>query len=91
MATYLVNYDLRKPGRNYDDLLKRLREYPSWCRFLESSWFVVANDVSTSGVRDELAKYIDSGDGLLVMDASHDSAAWLGLSSTISDWVKQNL
>ena len=89
MATYLISYDLRKPGRDYASLYKAIKSYPTWAHLLESEWAVVTDD-SAVDVRDHLAHQMDQNDGLTVVTAG--ATAWRGLSSQeVSDWLKENL
>jgi len=89
MAVYLVNYDLIKPDRNYDDLIEAIKSYPAWCHALESCWMIKSNQ-KHSDIRNYLLHYIDSNDKLLVITVTAP-AAWYGLSKNISDWIKNNL
>lgn len=73
MAIYAVSYDLRKPGRNYDDLYKALRQYVH-CHMLESYWYVDSTD-SASTIRDALSQHIDSNDQLMVHRVQKNWAA----------------
>jgi hypothetical protein len=75
MARFLVSYDLRKPDRNYEPLWNRLRDWKGM-RALESAWIIEWTTTSVL-LRDDLMKYIDANDGLLVVKV--DDAAWLSL------------
>jgi hypothetical protein len=90
MAVYAVTYDLRKPGRNYDDLYKELKKFSNWCHYLESSWFVVSDRTSLQ-VHDQVKPRMDSNDGLVVSEIRKGNSAWTGLEQKVSDWMKQNL
>ncbi len=89
MSTYIANYDLRKPGRDYSSLINAIKSYPDWAHLLESHWGIVSNR-SASEVRDHLAQFMDANDGLTVITAT-TPAAWRGLSDEISQWLKRNL
>ncbi|CAI4031899.1 CRISPR-associated endoribonuclease Cas2 [Nitrospira tepida] len=61
---YLIAYDLRKPGQNYQNLwdaLGRLRAKKA----LESTW-IVRSESDAPTIREYLRRYIDQNDGLLV-------------------------
>jgi hypothetical protein len=81
---YSVNYDLRKPGRNYQNLYDALRRYPH-CRSLESLW-LIQTTASASDVRDALRMHIDQSDGLLVIQAG-PSWASCGISQESTQWL----
>jgi hypothetical protein len=87
MATYIVSYDLRKQ-RNYDALYEAIKSYGTWAHILESLWAIVSSR-TTSEVRDHLAKFIDSDDGLFVIKSGKE-AAWVGVTCN-NEWLKQNL
>jgi len=77
MTVYAASYDLRKPGRNYQPLWDRLGQWKA-IRVLESFWLIDANPNSAAAIRDDLRKYIDANDGLLVAALSGE-AAWHNL------------
>ena len=88
MKLYQIDYDLRKQ-RNYDALYERIKSYGNWCHALESSW-VIATDQSAVQIRDYLYQALDKDDGLLVTRLQGE-AAWIGLDSKVTDWLKQHL
>ena len=90
MATYLVGYDLDKPGQDYSDLLARLKKFGTRWHNLDSTWFVKTN-LTHVELRDELAKYLDKNDKLLVVNVTGDAAAWRGFSKEAGQWLKDNL
>jgi len=88
MTTYLINYDLRKPGRNYDDLYSALKSY-KYIHPLESCWVIETSSTAVQ-VRDYLKSKMDANDQLLVV-ASGKVGAWNNLTSTETQWLKDNL
>lgn len=90
MPIYMVTYDLRTPGQQYDDLYGRIKQYAAWCHALESVWFVASKGTATQ-VRDELLRLIDSNDGLVVTSITKGNSAWTGLTDEIGKWLKDNL
>lgn len=84
MAKYLINYDLRKPGRNYDDLYKTLNSYSN-IHPMESFWIIKSSN-STSYIRDELKTKIDSNDKLFVSELNGWASFYL--TQTEADWLK---
>ena len=87
MTRYIITYDLRAPGRNYDALYKRIKSFGTWARITESSWAIVSDKKETA-VRDYLLKALDSNDWLLVGPLG--SSAWYGLPKDVSDWLQTN-
>jgi hypothetical protein len=90
LATFLIDYDLNKPEKDYPKLIDHIKSYPNWCRYLMSSW-MIKTDRTTTQVRDDMRAFIDANDDLIVVDVTADSAAWYGLSDEISNWIKNNL
>jgi hypothetical protein len=89
MKTIQINYDLRKPGRDYESLYKYLRSYPTRCRPLQSLW-LVRTSKSASMVRDELKKHVDRNDKVLVFDVTGD--AWASnFSDAETGWMKRHV
>ena len=87
MDAYIINYDLRNPGRDYRSLYAELRTYPVRSHPLESTWMVRSNETAVQ-IRDRLVKHMDANDGLLVVKSAN-VAAWRGLSDEISKWLKE--
>jgi bifunctional pyridoxal-dependent enzyme with beta-cystathionase and maltose regulon repressor activities len=90
MNVLQVIYDLNRPGQNYNDLIEYLKSQHNWCRPLESTWIVVTTK-STTGLRDEIKRFIDANDEVLVMDVKGDYWACLGLSKQVTDWLQENV
>jgi hypothetical protein len=80
MSKMLVSYDLRKPGRNYQPLYARLDAWGAK-RVLESVWIMTAN-ATEEEVRDDLLKYMDANDGILVVGLN-GAAAWSSVQNSL--------
>lgn len=88
MTVQIVSYDLRAPGRNYQNLYDAIKKYP-WAKPLESVWLI--DTEKTSGqIRDELGTHIDSNDQLAVFELTAD-AGWATrrIDSAVTDWIKK--
>jgi hypothetical protein len=79
VKAYLISYDLDKPGQNYDALIARLRALGA-VKVLYSEW-VLRTTVTAVEVRDDLMRFIDSNDMLLVVGLTGE-AAWTRLMVT---------
>ena len=88
MAYYLVSYDLRKPGRDYEELYAAIKSHTKWARVLESLWAISTNN-SAVQIRDELSQHVDSNDGLFIIETG-SSGAWRHVLCE-SQWLKDNL
>ena len=79
MNKYEISYDLMAPGKNYDALYARLGELGAE-RILYSQW-VLRTTWNAVQVRDDLRRFIDANDRLLVAGLTGE-AAWTSLLST---------
>lgn len=89
MRTYLISYDLRQPGRNYDELYEAIKAVGSWWSCLESVW-IVKSEFSAIQIRDHLTPKIDRNDKLLIAELT-GQAAWFGFNDQCSSWLRNNL
>lgn len=89
MRTIQINYDLRKPGRNYQPVYDYIKSYGVYAKPLKSLW-LVRTSKTASQVRDDLMKLVDSNDEVLVFDVTGD--AW---ASNFNDdhikWMQNNM
>lgn len=88
MAVYLVSYDLRQPGQNYQALHAELRSVDS-VRVLESLWLLDVPQTAVQ-VRDAVASYVDRNDGVLVAEIMPGSDwAYVNLRGNTGAWLKR--
>jgi hypothetical protein len=88
MACYIISYDLRKPGRNYDSLYAAIKSYGTWAHINESVWAVVTAEKAVQ-VRDKLLTHIDTNDRLFVIKSGTE-AAWRNPICK-NQWLKDHL
>ncbi len=88
MAVYIIDYDLRAPGRNYDSLIEAIKTYP-WAKIMKSTWAIETTKTATQ-VRDHLKGHIDSNDKLFVVKAGNE-AAWFNLDDDVAAWIKARI
>lgn len=89
MTTYVINYDLITPGKNYEELYKAIKSYGIWAHPLESCWLICTSSTSEE-VYKKLSVYLDSNDKILIIK-SGIVGMWKGLPQVITDWLKKNL
>ncbi len=89
MKTYLVGYDLNKPGQNYDNLFTAIKAIGAWWHHLDSTW-VIKTDWTAEQIRNDLRRHIDANDELLVVRLSGEGA-WAGFNNQGSQWLLDNL
>ncbi len=88
MKTYLISYDLKIPGRDYQRLYDAIKSYGTWAKINNSTWIVKTND-SAKDIRDYLVKHIDYNDSLFVINITRE-AAWRNVRAS-AEWLKKNL
>lgn len=87
--TIQINYDLRKPGRDYQPVYDYIKSFSAWARPLASLW-LVRTSKSASTVRDELNKLVDTNDKVAVFNVT--GVAWAtNFSDTTTEWMHQNM
>lgn len=89
MATYLISYDLYRPGQDYTQLLQAIKRLGGWWHHLDSAWIVKHSGPATA-IRDALTPHIDANDELLVVRLTGEGA-WKGFNDEGSVWLKNNL
>ena len=89
VRTIQVICDLSKPGREYSGLLEYLSSFNSWTRALDSMW-LIRTSKSEETVRDELMRFLDSNDRVVVLDVTED--AWAAnFTSDSTNWMYSNM
>jgi hypothetical protein len=89
MKSYLIGYDLRRPGQDYKDLIEAIKNLGAWWHCLDSTWIIKSN-LTAEQIRDNLTPYIDDNDKLLVVKLFRE-AAWTGFDKNCADWLQTNL
>lgn len=90
MNTYLICYDLNRPGKDYPKLIDKIKAIGSnWWHYLDSTW-IVRSEMTATAIRDALKPYIDANDELLVIKSGKE-AAWTGFDERGSNWLRENL
>lgn len=90
MNTYLISYDLIRPGKDYSNLIAHLKGYGKWARPLESVW-VVKSALTAEQIRNAARAHMDANDKMLVIDVTKRAAAWVNLSQEVSTWIHNEL
>jgi hypothetical protein len=86
MKTYMITYDLNKPGQNYGQLYDAIKGVATgWLHPLNNIWLVVS-PMSSAGLRDYLIPFVDGNDKLLVMEVGLDWAS-LNLGTFANGWL----
>lgn len=89
MTAYIITYDLKQEGQNYDCITKKLKSYGTHWHTQRSVW-VIITDQSAIQIRDSLLQCLDSNDKLFVAELS-GQAAWYGYSEKTGNWIQKHL
>lgn len=73
---YAINYDLKRPGQNYDALHEAIKSCGNWWHFLGSTW-LVDTALSAQGIWNKLEPHVDANDFFLVIGVTRDYQGWL--------------
>jgi len=73
---YAINYDLKKPGRDYSGLYDAIKSCGAWWHYLESTWLVDTN-LNAEGVWKRIEAHFDRNDRALVIGITKDHQGWL--------------
>lgn len=94
MKLYSIIYDLKQPGRKYNELydaIKNTAGIGNWQHPMESLWVVAVSSYSTTtGVRlyESIRPYIDDKDSLFVTQIDYaDRQGWMPKS--FWKWLKE--
>jgi hypothetical protein len=79
-----INYDLKKPGRNYDGLYEAIKSCGEWWHYLGSTWLVDTN-LTIEQVWGRLAEHVDGNDRVLVIGITKQYTGWLPQDAW--DWI----
>src|SRR5690606_16815818 len=55
---YAINYDLKRPGQNYDKLYDAIKSCGEWWHYLGSTW-LVDTPLSATAIWERLAPHVD--------------------------------
>jgi hypothetical protein len=73
---YAINYDLKRPGQNYEALYEAIKSCGAWWHYLGSTW-LVDTSLNAKGIWDRLAPQVDKNDFVLVIGVTRDYQGWL--------------
>ncbi len=88
MNCYIITYDLRQPGRNYEALYEAIQSYGTWAHINQSTWAVVTTQ-SAVQIRDFLLNSMDANDSIFVVKSGTE-AAWQNVICR-HNWLQERL
>jgi len=85
---FLITYDLKSPGQNYNKLYESIKAFGEWQHPLESTWFIkVSNDINAETIYNSVRPNMDSNDNLFIVDIT-DRNYYGWLSKNFWPWFK---
>ena len=89
MSVIQIDYDLSKPGQNYDSLIEKIKYLgDGWCHAMDSVW-LIATSKTIAEVYAALKSVIDANDRLLITQFRKPYAGWLDKS--VHQWIDQHV
>lgn len=87
MTSYLVCYELvNNTHESY--VIDKLKSFGVWGRVIGNTW-IIKSERNFVEIRDELAKYMESNDRLLVIK-TESQAAWKNILCS-NEWLIENV
>jgi hypothetical protein len=88
MRSFLITYDLNRPGQDYSGLLKEIKGYGCWAKLSESS-YAISTASTPDQVYSHLSQYLDESDTIYVI-ALHQPYCGRG-PKAVNDWLEKFL
>lgn len=86
---YIITYDLRKVGQNYDSLYEKIKGLGHTIHPLQNLW-ILDSGYNITVVRDQLRTVVDSNDSIFVAQLYKGSySAWMSLEA--HTWLEARL
>lgn len=88
--TYLVSYDLNKPGKDYSNVHMAIKNASdgTWCKPLESV-YIIRSNLAPANVYNAIRPYLDVNDRILVIEVTNNSYWYL--DKEVSDYLQKML
>lgn len=83
----MISYDLNKPGQNYSELYKAIKNLGSWWHYLDSTWLIDSSFTAIK-ISEHLRTHMDKNDSLLVFKLGKGHDGWLEQKAW--DWINNH-
>lgn len=88
MSSYLITYDLNRPGQKHAKVLEKIKSYGTWAMLSESSYVIITHE-SPRDVYNTFEPYLDGNDKFYVIKIS--KPFWGQGSKELNEWLSENL
>jgi hypothetical protein len=85
---YSINYDLKKPDRDYEGLYQAIKNCGDWWHYLGSTW-LVDTSLDAQGIWNRLKSHIDANDRMLIVGITKDNNGWLPQDAW--NWLNEHI
>ena len=83
---YAINYDLHRPGQNYDSLYDAIKSCGAWWHYLGSTW-LVDTSLSATQIWNKIQPHTDKNDSFLIIGVTREYTGWLPQDAW--DWLNE--
>lgn len=87
--TYMVSYDLKANGQNYNDLSIEIEMLGESRKILTTTW-VIKTEKSCLDILTKLKRHVDENDNLIVARLTNE-IMWNGFSTELVKWLNPDL
>jgi len=90
VRTLLISYDVDRSQQRHRRLIDALRREPQCWHYLDNTW-LVRTPLTAAEMRDELGRFVDGDDELLVLDVTGVDHAHQGFSTKAGRWLEDHV
>jgi hypothetical protein len=85
---YAINYDLKRPGQNYESLYGAIKGCGAWWHYLGSTW-LVDTSLTANAIWERIQPHVDGNDRFLINGITSDYSGWLPKDAW--EWINSRL
>ena len=86
---YLITYDLKNPGKNYNELYDGIKQLGrAWWHYMDSVW-LIQTQLSVDDCNNNLRPFMDNNDYIFVVDITNQARqGWLPEKAW--NWIREH-
>jgi hypothetical protein len=85
---FSINYDLKKPDRDYAGLYEAIKSCGEWWHYLGSTW-LVDTSLNADGIWNKVKSHVDANDYMLIVGITADKSGRLPQEAW--NWINERL